>query len=103
MNDEVTDSVFDQVVTEDFHSIWDKIGFDLHKIECDDREGLMTVGASCDGDLHLALYPTEGGIHMRPSFRARTFLGGGHNRRVRTALMLLALAIKEDSEGNNEC
>lgn len=39
-----------------------------------------------------------GGGFGSPTFRARTFAGGGNHERVRIALALLALAIVEDVE-----
>lgn len=54
---------------------------------------------SIDGDMHLFLDAHPRGDSLGcPSFRARTWAGGGRMERVRVALLLLALAIKEDHD-----
>jgi len=95
------DSLFDKIIGNFSHNqeVWNKIGTRImHSCECDDAEGFLKVGASPDGDLHLSVSPHPNALGMHYGFRARTYLGGGRNERVRKALMLLALAIKEDSE-----
>lgn len=95
-------SVFDRCVKIDWPALWASIGTRrAHSAECDDREGLLSVLASEDGYLHLALDPHPmaaecGGGFGSPTFRARTFAGGGRGARIRAALALLALAILED-------
>lgn len=95
-------SAFDAMVTPDWPTIWAKIGTQVgHKVECDDAESFMRVIASRDGDMHLVLDHGRNQLGMTPTFRARTFQGGGRNDRVRLALAMLALAIVEDCEPNN--
>lgn len=93
-------SLFDSSVKIDWPAIWDAVGETncLPRIECDDCEGWLSVGPSCDGDFHLKVWPGRHQKGMSPSFRSRTFQGGGHNHKVRTALALLTLAIIEDSK-----
>jgi len=93
-------STFDKITENlNWQEIWEKTDTNkLHTIECDDAESFMSVGASCDGDFHLILDRGRNQIGMHPSFRARTFDGGGRNERVRIALALLTLAIIEDKE-----
>lgn len=72
-------------------------------MECDDRESILTLIADNQGDLHMDMvkHPMAdacGGGFGSPTFRARTFAGGGNHERVRIALALLALAIVEDVE-----
>jgi hypothetical protein len=94
-------SAFDAMVTPDWPTIWAKIGTQVgHKVECDDAESFMRVIASRDGDMHLVLDHGRNQCGMTPTFRARTFQGGGRNDRVRLALAMLALAIVEDCETN---
>lgn len=100
MNPKKTDSVFDEATGNfDFHAIFEKIGTQqMHRCECDDADGVLTVGASLDGDMWLALYEHPRQLSMLPGFRARTWQGGGRKERVRKALMLLALAVVEDAK-----
>ena len=98
------DSAFDAMVTPCWNAIWDRLGTKVqHQAECDDRESIMTVVIDDQGDAHLDLmrHPKAvecGGGFGSPTFRARTFQGGGRSERVRLALILLALAITEDCE-----
>lgn len=92
-------SLFDRSVKVDWEKLWAKVGTQRnHTVECDDAEGFMRVIASCDGDFHLTLDHGRNQTGFQPTFRARTFQGGGRNDRVRKALALLALAIAEDTE-----
>lgn len=94
-------SSFDSMVKINWQKLWDKVGtVKRHKIECDDAEGYLSIVAAMDGDMHLSLDKGRMQSHLTPTFRARTFIGGGRNQRVRTALALLALAIVEDCEEN---
>ena len=96
-------SVFDSMVTPDWPRIWDRIGTcRQHTAECDDAESYMQLVASNDGDMFLTLDRGRNQHCMHPSFRARTFCGGGHHDRVRLALAMLALAIAEDCEQQSE-
>ena len=100
--DKPSDSVFDRCVKIDWEAVWKAIGTrSAHQAECDDRESLLTVIADDQGDLHMDMirHPKAiecGGGFGTPTFRARTFAGGGRCERIRTALALLALAISED-------
>jgi hypothetical protein len=100
MSEEKKESLFDRLVTMDWQALWEVVEtMEFTNIECDDAEGWLSVCASCDGDLHLSVYPNEKGSRIgSPSFRARTYDGGGRHERVRQALLLLAVAIKEDQE-----
>lgn len=95
-------SVFDRCVRVDWPELWRAIGTrTAHRAECDDRESVLTVIADDQGDLHVDMrrHPMArdcGGGFGSPTFRARTFTGGGRCERIRTALALLALAISED-------
>ncbi len=94
-----TQSLFDKFVEIDWNELWEKVS--THRryvVECDDREGILSVVASCDGDFHMAIDKGSGQLRPTPSFRSRTFIGGGRNERIRKALALLALAINEDTE-----
>ncbi|MFA6679158.1 MAG: hypothetical protein WCR96_01555 [Candidatus Methanomethylophilaceae archaeon] len=92
-------SDFEKMVKIDWPKIWEKIGTNsLHMVECDDAEGYLHVGVSCDGDFHLNLERGRNQLGMTPSFRARTFAGGGMHEKVRQALALLTLAIIEDTQ-----
>ena len=92
-------SLFDRAVKVDWEKLWAKVGTQRnHTVECDDAEGYLRVIASCDGDFHLTLDHGRNQTSFQPTFRARTFQGGGRNERVRRALALLALAIAEDTE-----
>jgi hypothetical protein len=99
-----SDSAFDRMVTPDWQKIWSEIGTRMgHQVECDDRESFMTVIIDDQGDAHLEVTRQSkarecGGGFGNPTFRARTYQGGGRNERVRLALILLALAIVEDCE-----
>ena len=93
-------SVFDELVNMDYEKVWTVVNKDTRfVIECDDREGLMQVCMGMDGDMHVFINGTEM-TTMLPSFRARTIGGGGHNQKVRKALLLLAIAISEDEAEN---
>lgn len=95
-------SVFDSCVKVDWEKLWKSIGTKAaHTVECDDRESILTVIADNQGDMHLDMirHPMAercGGGFGSPTFRARTFAGGGQHERIRIALALLALAIVED-------
>lgn len=92
-------SAFDKMVRVDWPELWRIVEtMNPHRIQCDDREGEVVVIPDKMGDIHLSLEPCEGMTGARPSFRARTYGGGGRNERVRIALALLALAIEEDSK-----
>jgi len=65
----------------------------LHDDHDGTREGELIVGFSPDGDAWV--YTDK---HQGPSLRFRMPMGGGRSPRVRNALVLLALAIKLDSE-----
>lgn len=56
-------------------------------------EGIIQVGFTRHGDATIG---TD--LHHGPVLRFRTPNGGGQSERVRTALMLLAYAIKLDNE-----
>lgn len=108
ISDKQNDSVFDRCVNIDWPSYW-KIVRPLtgHSAECDDRESILTVAADNQGDMHIDIvrHPmaTEcGGGYGIPSFRARTFQGGGRCERIRIALALLALAIAEDQPNSDK-
>jgi len=102
MSEEQKDSVFDRCVNIDWPEYWKIVGTHHgHRAECDDRESLLTVWADPQGDMHVDIlrHPMAehcGGGFGVPSFRARTFQGGGRCERIRIALALLALAIAED-------
>ena len=95
-------SVFDSCVKPDWTRLWESVKTNTeYSVECDDRESILTVVADNQGDIHLYLirHPKAeecGGGFGGPTFRARTFAGGGRNERIRIALSLLALAITED-------
>jgi hypothetical protein len=69
------------------------------RFEDDSRFGQLQVGFTCDGDAWV-------GVLQDPDNRAvggnmlrfRGFSGGGQSLRVRTALMVLALAIEADNK-----
>ena len=54
----------------------------------------LTVIFVNDGDAHIQTTSEE----LGNSVRVRTLQGGGHNKRVRMALMILAIAIEMDNE-----
>ena len=95
-------SVFDRCVNIDWPTVWKAIGTRKgHRAECDDRESLLTVIPDEQGDMHMDMirHPMAekcGGGFGTPTFRARTYVGGGRCERIRIALVLLALAISED-------
>ena len=95
-------STFDRCVRMDWTAFWKAIGTrEAHSAECDDRESILTVIADGQGDMHMDMirHPKAhecGGGFGTPTFRARTFQGGGRCERIRIALALLALAISED-------
>jgi hypothetical protein len=96
-----TESLFNKLTESLWHTdIWSRVqGMENYQVECDDREGTLAVVIDHQGDAHLKVWPTERTTYgMSPTFRARTFAGGGRNERTRIALILLALAIKEDGE-----
>lgn len=104
MNDKQIVSVFDKCVNVDWTALWKVIGTKTsHTVCCDDHESLLIVIADNQGDMHLnTIEHPEAEEYCRrgfssPTFRARTFAGGGRNERVRIALALLALAIVEDT------
>lgn len=101
MNDAA--KLFDKLVKLPFQEVFKEVDtMTRYDIRCDDGDGLLSVVLSLDGDMHAAIdeAPNRRELyHYGPvSFRARTFIGGGRNERVRQALLLLALAIKADSE-----
>lgn len=67
----------------------------------DDHDGTyepeLSVVFTPDGDAHLSLKGSK--ASAMPSVRFRTGIGGGHALRVRTALVVLAEAIRLDSAG----
>ena len=92
--------VFNNIVNCDWPLIWSKIEqMKFYKTDCDDGQGTLGVCCSVDGDMYLSLrdHPRMD-TPRNPSFRARTFQGGGRQDRTRIALMLLAIAIQEDEE-----
>jgi len=93
-------SLFDNMISIEWGRLWERLNSsESYEVECDDRCGIMRVLISSDGDLHLSMSPSHNTTLGVPTFRARTSVGGGNHLRVRKALMLLALAIKEDIEG----
>lgn len=94
------ESVFDSLVDMSWGKIWSEISSDCsYTAECDDGQGVLDIVCTFDGDLHLFVSPhPRMNIIGNPSFRARTYFGGGKQERVRRALILLALAIKEDTD-----
>ncbi len=58
-------------------------------------QGSLTVGFSSDADAWVSIDGVPSGSSLR--FR-NAFIGGGQSERVRTALLILALAIKLDNE-----
>ena len=82
---------------------WAKAGQEVglrkahQRFEDDSREGTITVIFSEDGDAHIWVNPDIKEFHT--GCRFRTVGGGGQSERVRTALMILAMAIKADNEG----
>lgn len=95
-------SVFDKLVNMDWGKLWPEIkAMESYSVDCDDAQGSITVICARDGDLHLMMDDHERmDSKGNPGFRARTYGGGGRNERVRRALLLLALAIKEDADPN---
>lgn len=69
------------------------------RLECDDGQGVLHVTLSLDGDMHVSVSPTVQSTLGQASFRCRTFAGGGHHEKTRKALIMLAVAMKEDAEG----
>lgn len=67
-------------------------------LPCDDRQGVLHVTLSVDGDMHVSVSPTEQSTLGQASFRCRTFGGGGNHERTRKALLMLAVAMREDAE-----
>lgn len=57
-------------------------------------EGFLTVMFDRYGDAYIS-------IDIRTQLRFRTLLGGGKNLRTRTALMILAEAIRLDTKKND--
>jgi hypothetical protein len=66
------------------------------RYEDDSRLGRLGVAFSRDGDAHAIPEPDP--KEQRLVFRFRTYGGGGQSMRVRTALTILAVAIKLDNE-----
>jgi hypothetical protein len=95
-------SVFDTLVNMDWGKLWPQIkAMEAYSVECDDAQGIITVICAPDGDLHLMMDDHERmDCKGDPGFRVRTYFGGGNKERVRRALLLLALAIKEDEDPN---
>lgn len=84
---------------------WDREkGWNPVTVECDDCGGGLHIGFGPDGDIHVRLDEHPRGEELGhiggPGFRCRTWIGGGRNRRVHEALVLLMLAIQEDNEEN---
>ena len=97
-NKELFDTVIEHL---DWQAAWKEIGgtgVAHQRFGDDQRFGSVIVMFSCDGDAWVETLkdPNEFGSAQR--FR-ETFAGGGQSRRVREAMMLLALAIIAD---NNE-
>lgn len=102
-NEKQNNSLFDEFVSIEWEKLWEKVNTDgRYTVECDDAESYMHVALSCDGDVHLMLDRGRNQYGFQPTFRSRTFGGGGRNHRVRKALLMLALAIEEDNEENNK-
>ena len=93
-------SVFDQMVKVDWGKLWPQLTvMQQYEVDCDDGQGILVVTPALDGDLHVWLDEHERADSIGDkSYRARTFAGGGRNERVRKALLMLALAIKEDAD-----
>lgn len=66
----------------------------LHDDHDGTYKGVVAVTFYLDGDAMLYTTPARLGGELR----FRTQIGGGQSERVRTALMILALAIKMDNE-----
>lgn len=69
------------------------------RFEDDSRFGQLQVGFTCDGDGWIGILqdPDNRAVGGK-MIRFRGFSGGGQSLRVRTALMILALAIEADNE-----
>lgn len=90
-------STFDSLVKLQWETILSAIRPDeWQSFSCDDAEGQLNIVIDNMGDVHLHILPGQQMLGSSPSIRARTFGGGGRSERVRCALILLALAIKED-------
>jgi hypothetical protein len=97
-------SLFEKCVNIDWDNIWKELDTrTIYRAECDDVGGLLDVSISPDGDVHVMMHDHPraeecGGHFGSPAFRARTYIGGGHQYKVREALIMLALAIKEETK-----
>jgi hypothetical protein len=72
--------------------------FTSSKIECDDRQGVLRITMDPMGDVYLIVDRTKQSTLGQASFRCRTHGGGGHHERTRKALLMLAVAMREDAE-----
>jgi len=63
----------------------------------DDSNNKLVVVFSCDGDAWIQIEPETNTMKRCCRFR-ETSTGGGESKRVRQALMILALAIKADNK-----
>jgi len=92
---------FDEIIKKlDWQKAWAVIGgtdSQHQRFGDDQRLGLLMVQFSCDGDawINILKDPEEFGTAQR--FR-ETFSGGGQSKRVREAIMLLALAMVADNK-----
>ena len=96
-------SAFESVTSIDWATIWSKVRPETqYSAECDDAEGYLNVIVSREGDVFLTIDRGANQAGMHPSFRSRTHGGGGHKEKIRQALLILAMAIIEDEETNNQ-
>lgn len=68
--------------------------------EDDSPDGKLIVIMAKDGDIHISIAPSSERKIGNPSCRFCTRAGGGRSRRVRHALMFLAMAIEADNKEN---
>lgn len=67
-------------------------------LRCDDGQGLLSVTLAVDSDVHASVTALPSSdFEFMPSFRCRTYAGGGRNEKTRMALLILMLAMKEDA------
>lgn len=90
-------STFDGLVKMQWEKVWAAVKpNEWQSFSCDDAEGNLNIVIDPMGDVHMHLLPGRQMTGGFPTIRARTWGGGGRSERVRCALILLALAIKED-------
>lgn len=95
------DKLLSKFVSECYHT--DFKSQQVYSTECDDAQGVLGVMSACDGDMHLFMSNHPRMDNMgNPSFRSRTWFGGGRNERTRLALAILACAINHDKESEYE-